>query len=192
MDAGYSTVSWDRLGIAHSSHGDPVNEIQVFLEIAALKALTDQVRGGQLCGISTKFNKTVHVGHSFGSVMTYVLSNTQPNITDAIVLTGFSQVSQFMASFVLGGNFAPVKEIPPLAEQYDAGYLAPKTSIGVHIDFFGPDDFDPELLQVAFKKGQPAAVGELLTLGAAPKESVFAGPVMIITGGQYLRSQLHE
>ncbi|KAJ2966904.1 hypothetical protein NQ176_g9925 [Zarea fungicola] len=36
LDAGYSTLSWDRLGIAASSHGDPVNEIQLALELTTL------------------------------------------------------------------------------------------------------------------------------------------------------------
>jgi pimeloyl-ACP methyl ester carboxylesterase len=182
LDAGYSTLTWDRLGIGHSSHGDPVNEIQIFLEIAALKALTELARGGELHGVSHKFDKTVHLGHSFGSAMTYGLTAMYPNITDAIVLTGFSQVPQYMAYFALGGNFAPVSDNPILAKQYAVGYVAPKDSIGVHINFFGPCDFDPEVLKLATMTGQPAALGELLTLGSAPKTSDFAGPVMIITG----------
>ncbi|KAG8425970.1 hypothetical protein J3459_008569 [Metarhizium acridum] len=184
LDAGYSTLTWDRLGIGHSSHGDPVNEIQIFLEVAALKALTDIARHGQLCGVSHRFDKTVHLGHSFGSAMTYALTASHPNITDGIVLTGFSQVPQFMAYFALGANFAPVGENDVLARQYAAGYVAPRDSIGVHINFFGPGDFDPEVLKVATQTGQPAAVGELLTVGSVPKSSEFPGPVMIITGGK--------
>lgn len=184
LDAGYSTLTWDRLGIGHSSHGDPVNEIQIFLEIAALKALTEIARDGHLCGVQHKFDKMVHLGHSFGSAMTYGLTAMYPNITNGIVLTGFSQVPQFMAYFALGGNFAPVSDNEILAEQYEVGYIAPKDSIGVQINFFGPDDFDPEVLQAATMSGQPAAIGELLTVGSGPKSSDFSGPVMIITGGK--------
>ncbi|QPH02501.1 hypothetical protein C2857_006711 [Epichloe festucae Fl1] len=182
VGAGYSTLSWDRLGLGNSSHGEPVNEIQIFLEIAALKALTDGARAGLLCGVPHKYEKTVHLGHSFGSAMTFGLSAMYPDVTDGIVLTGFSQVPQFMAYFVLGANFAPVKEIESLADQYDVGYIAPKSSIGVHINFFGPGDFDPKLLEAATATGQPATVGELLTVGSGPTTSEFAGPVMIITG----------
>ncbi|KAK2616475.1 hypothetical protein QQS21_000517 [Conoideocrella luteorostrata] len=181
VGAGYSTLSWDRLGVGHSSHGDPINEIQIFLEIAALKVLTEYAREGHICGVP-KFDKTVHLGHSFGSAMTFGLTALFPNITDAIVLTGFSQVPQFMAYFALGANFAPVKEIKTLAEQYDVGYIAPKSSIGVHTNFFGPGDFDPKLLEVVTEAGQPAAIGELLTVASGPTTSNFTGPVMIITG----------
>ncbi|KHN99731.1 uncharacterized protein MAM_02584 [Metarhizium album ARSEF 1941] len=182
LDAGYSTLSWDRLGIGRSSHGHPVDEIQLPLEISALKALTDAARGGHLCGVAHAFRKTVHLGHSFGSAMTYSLAAMYPNTTDAIVLTGFSQVPQFMAYFALGGNFAPVADNRRLSSQYAAGYIAPKDSIGIHINFFGPDDFDTELLRLATETGQPAAVGELLTVGSVPKSSDFRGPVMVITG----------
>jgi len=69
---GYSTFSWDRLGVGMSSHGEPVNEIQAWLEIAALKALTDGLRAGSIHGVPKAFEKVLHVGHSFGSE--YVIS----------------------------------------------------------------------------------------------------------------------
>jgi hypothetical protein len=46
--AGYSTLSWDRLGTGQSSHGDPINEIQASLEVAALYALTEKLRAGTM------------------------------------------------------------------------------------------------------------------------------------------------
>ncbi|KAG5981195.1 hypothetical protein E4U55_003203 [Claviceps digitariae] len=179
---GYSTLSWDRLGVGESSHGDAVNEIQITLEIAALKAITDMARAGQLPHASRKFSKLIHVGHSFGSAMTYGLTAMYPSISDGIVLTGFSQVPEYMAYFVLGANFVPVNKIRSLANKYGAGYFAPQSKIGVHINFFGPDNFDPRLLDSAYKNGQAATVGELLTVGSGPSSSDFAGPVMIITG----------
>ncbi|OAA50370.1 hypothetical protein NOR_00820 [Metarhizium rileyi] len=182
IGAGYSTLSWDRLGVGESSHGDPVNEIQITLEIAALKALTDMAREGNLCGVESKFSKTAHVGHSFGAAMTYGLTAMEPDISNGIVLTGFSQVPDYIPYFALGANFAPVSANEALAAQYAPGYVAPKDSIGVHTNFFGPGDFDPELLKIATETGQPAAVGELLTLGSGPETSDYPGPVMIITG----------
>ncbi|KAG6006666.1 hypothetical protein E4U21_006811 [Claviceps maximensis] len=179
---GYSTLTWDRLGVGESSHGDAVNEIQITLEIAALKAITEMARAGQLSHVSHKFKKIIHVGHSFGSAMTYGLTAMYPRISDGIVLTGFSQVSKYMAYFSLGAGFAPVNKIRSLADKYGAGYFAPLSKVGVHTNFFGPDNFDPRLLDSAYKTGQAATVGELLTVGSGPSSSDFAGPVMIITG----------
>ncbi|KAK5989831.1 hypothetical protein PT974_08092 [Cladobotryum mycophilum] len=180
---GYSTFTWDRLGVGHSSKGEPVNEIQVFLEIAALKELTTRLAEGKICGVINKYEKLVHIGHSFGSVITYNLVNQNPNITDLIVLTGFSQNPNYLDQFALGGNFAPSNLNPALSVNYPAGYLAPKSSIGFHINFFAPGDFDPELLTYGTQTGQPASPGELLTVGAGTGvDNVFEGPVMIITG----------
>ncbi|EJP66739.1 hydrolase, alpha/beta fold family protein [Beauveria bassiana ARSEF 2860] len=185
LDAGHSTLTWDRLGIAQSSHGDPVQEIQLALEVEALHQLTLRARDAHLCGLEGhRFARTVHVGHSFGSAMTYSLSSKYPDITDAIVLTGFSQAPAYMALFALGADFAPVASVSPrLKEQYVTGYIAPKTSIGVHIDFFGPGDFSADMLQDATAHGQPAALGELLTVAdGAAAPSNYTGAVYIITG----------
>lgn len=150
----------------------------------ALRQLTWMADEAHLCGLEGHhFAKKVHVGHSFGSAMTYALASMYPNITDAIVLTGFSQAPSYMALFALGANFAPVAVNPTLAAQYVTGYIAPKDAIGVHIDFFAPGDFSDEMLADATKNGQPAALGELLTVGdGAAKPSNFTGAVQIITG----------
>lgn len=185
VDAGYSTLSWDRLGIADSSHGDPVNEIQLALEVEALHQLTVTAAAGHLCGFEgLKFKKIVHIGHSFGSVMTYALSSQYPSIADAIVLTGFSQVPNYTGLFVLGSNFAPVAAVSNKLEKvYSTGYVVPKSSIGVQMDFFSPGDFDPKMLADVTAHGQPAAIGELLTIGGgAVAPSNFTGAVQIING----------
>ncbi|KAM3515325.1 hypothetical protein MY11210_001066 [Beauveria gryllotalpidicola] len=192
LAAGHSTLAWDRLGIAQSSHGDPVQEIQLALEVEALHQLTLRARGGDanhhLCGLAAghRFARTAHVGHSFGSAMTYALASKYPDITDAIVLTGFSQAPEYMALFALGADFAPVAAVssPVLQQQrYATGYIAPKSAIGVHIDFFGPGDFSPDMLRDATAHAQPAALGELLTVAdGAAAPSNYTGAVYIITG----------
>lgn len=182
-DKGYSTFTWDRLGIGMSDHGDGVNEIQLFLEVAALQELTRRLQEGQVCGVKHKYEKIAHLGHSFGSAITYNFVNMYPDMSSGAVFTGFSQVPNYIAYFALGGNFVPSDMVAPLKGEYPPGYFAPKSSYGVHVNFFAPHDFDPEVLALAAKKGQPASVGELLTVGAgtAAKNS-FAGPVFIITG----------
>ncbi|KAL7792434.1 hypothetical protein V8C37DRAFT_416327 [Trichoderma ceciliae] len=179
----FSTFTWDRLGIAGSSKGDPVNEIQQFLEIAALTKLSNLLRDGSVKGIGTKFSKFVHVGHSFGSTITYNFINANPDFSDAAILTGFSQNPNFVNSFVLGGNFEPVKEIPTLAATYPVGYWAPQSSIGINIQFFAPGDFDPKMLANAFATGQAATPGEFLTIGSGSDDTnAFKGHLLIVTG----------
>ncbi|QIW98327.1 hypothetical protein AMS68_003845 [Peltaster fructicola] len=178
---GFATFTWDRLGIAQSSHGEPVNEIQAYIEVAALKALTDKLRDGSLSGVP-KFQKVVHVGHSFGSEHTYLLSAMYPNSTDGIALTGFSQNGSFVPFFELGGNFIEANNISSL-KAYPDGYLGSSDASAVQTNFFSPGSFPPALLEFATMTGQPVTVGELLTIGGEiGVPNTFSGPVLIITG----------
>ncbi|KAH6660276.1 Alpha/Beta hydrolase protein [Truncatella angustata] len=181
LDRGYSTFSHDRLGIGQSQHGEPVNEIQSFLEVAALTELSRLLRGGEIEGVC-HHDKLVHVGHSFGSIQTYGLAAQSPELTDAIILQGFSQNATYVPFFELGGNFVQANLNEALAD-YDDGYLAAGDETGVQINFFAPGQFDPAILEVAFNTGKPVTVGELLTIaGPASVENAYPGPVLVVTG----------
>ncbi|KAJ4320398.1 hypothetical protein N0V84_005892 [Fusarium piperis] len=178
----YSTLTWDRLGIGASSKGHPIDEIQVFLEIAALKELTRKARKGLLPGIKAKYSKAVHIGHSFGSVISLALANTAPELTDAIVLTGFAQTATYLSLFAVSNNFIPVKDSPN-ADKYPAGYVATASTVSVHMNFFAEGNFDPQMLKLAYKTAQPTTPGELLTLaGPMLEENSYTGPVFVVTG----------
>ncbi|KAK2013749.1 alpha/beta-hydrolase [Colletotrichum eremochloae] len=182
-DYGYSTFSWDRLGLGESSHGDPINEIQGFLELAALKALTDKLRAGAIPELGHTFEKIVHVGHSFGSIHSYALTAMYPGISDGVVLTGFSANASFFANFILGGAFIQAGEVPSLSN-YPPGYIASSYEGAVQLNFFAPHNFDSEILTAAYKSRQPLTIGELLTVGGeVGSPSTFAKPVLVITGG---------
>ncbi|KAK0765868.1 hypothetical protein N5P37_001808 [Trichoderma harzianum] len=182
---GFSTFTWDRLGVGASSKGNPINEIQQFLEVAALTELSTLLRKGSVKGINAKFSKFVHAGHSFGSAITYNFVNANPTFSDAAILTGFSQNPNFLAGFALGGNFKPVKEVPCQAAKYPAGYITVPSGTGVNIQFFAPHDFDPKLLTYATENGQAAAPGEILTIGAGTGVvNAFKGHLLIVTGNE--------
>lgn len=179
-------MTWNQLGTAESSHGDPVNEIQIFLEIAALAGLTRWVKDGKLRGGKHKDSKLVHVGHSFGSIITHGMSNAAPDLSDGIVLTAFNQVPNFFGLFMFGSDFISVKDIKGLADRYADGYLCSQSAIGLQSNFFAPGDFDDKMLSATAAGGQPAAIGELLTLASMPRRSKFKHPVLIVTGGTKL------
>ncbi|MCJ1385851.1 hypothetical protein MMC17_008975 [Xylographa soralifera] len=118
-EAGYCTLNYDRLGLGNSSHisdsQDTLDELQAFLEVQSLAALTMMLRNGTLPGTNgTSFSKVVHVGHSFGSAQTYALVDMYPTISDGIVLTGFSMNSSFTGFFVAGSNFMQANSNQPL------------------------------------------------------------------------------
>lgn len=178
---GYSTLAWDRLGIGASSHGEPVNEIQSFLTQAALTALTQIARSGSQSNTRVpSFAKVVHVGHSFGSILSYALARDNPSLTDGLILTGFAQNGSFLPFFEFGGNFISATDI---SSNYVKGYLATGNPSGFQTNFLAPGQFDPNILPFAFATSQPVTIGELLTVGSTSYGvNSFTGPVFVITG----------
>lgn len=176
---------YDRLGIANSSHGEPLNEIQSFLEVAALKELTTMLRDGTFPGVKDAFEKIVHVGHSFGSAQSYALTAMYPNITDGLVLTGFSMNASFVGYFAAGANFIEANENGTALADYPNGYLVSSDIEAQQYLFFSPPYFSMEALSYAEATKQPVTVGELLTLGSLPMVNTYAGPVLVINGRKY-------
>ncbi len=92
---GFCTLSIDRLGVGNSSMGDPLSEIQAPAELSAIAQISMMLRNGTLPTVPHAFTKIVHVGHSFGSGLSYTLGATYPDLTDGLILTGFSQNASF-------------------------------------------------------------------------------------------------
>ena len=103
--SGFCTLAIDRLGIGHSSHGDPKDEIQAPLEVEAIAAITRMLRNGTLPTVMHAFSTVVHVGHSYGSGLSYSLGNMYPDISDSLVLTGFTTNSSFLPYFSVAADF---------------------------------------------------------------------------------------
>ncbi|KAI0159852.1 alpha/beta-hydrolase [Xylariaceae sp. FL1272] len=177
----YSTFSYDRLGVGESSHGDPVNEIQASLQISALQALTVMLRNTSLPGIDTKYEKVVHVGHSFGSILTYATTAAFPSLSDGIVLTGWSLTVPYGKDFIYAGGATAANSFHAW-KHYPDGYLVPGTERGTQSVFFAPGTFDPRVLKAAHEAREPSTIGETIATKALPVESQFEGPVLVVTG----------
>ncbi|KAJ5555853.1 hypothetical protein N7535_008284 [Penicillium sp. DV-2018c] len=186
LSRGYHTLSYDRLGLGKSSHGDAKNEIQAFLEIEALAELTRMARDGALADLKTPTkikspSKIVHIGHSFGSAQTVALSAMYPDLSDGLVLTGWSTSADYMPMFLSGANFQQAR-LNNKNSDYTGGYFT-SADIGSNVYlFFYPGHFDNGLLEYAEANKQPMTIGELLTITGLPMQSNFTGPVYVIDG----------
>ena len=137
-----------------------------------------------------------------------------PNISDGIVLTGFSMNSSFVGYFGAGANFvqanlnqpfrfgnvslasaqsllsmyglqdATAGLAPSQSLNYPTGYLTNANINSQQYLFFLPGYFDQGILEAGEATKQPVTPGELLTLGSAPTMNAFAGPVLVITGSK--------
>ncbi|KAF2482664.1 hypothetical protein BDY17DRAFT_251478 [Neohortaea acidophila] len=179
---GFATLAYDRLGIGESQHGDPLNFVQSWIQMATLESLSNMLREGSIQGIP-KFEKVLHVGHSFGSIQTVGVLKMDPNVWDGVALTGYSTQSLYFDFFELASDFV---EAQPLIPEYPLGYLAPGGTAALEEDLLGPNEFDPTILPFLASTGAPPTVGEFLTLTAGsaadgpPTE--FTGPVLVISG----------
>lgn len=76
--------------------------------------MTRMLRSGTFPAVATKFDKIIHVGHSFGAAQSYALTAMYPDISDGLVLTGFSMNGSFVGFFGAGGNFVQANLNQPM------------------------------------------------------------------------------
>ncbi|KAI0206780.1 alpha/beta-hydrolase [Astrocystis sublimbata] len=181
LSRNYSTFFYDRLGVGESSKGDPLNEIQPALEISALQALTTMLRNTSVPGIKTKYETIVHVGHSFGSLLTYAFTNSFPALSDAIALTGFGLDADFATQSLLGDSLIAANSFKKWKSFHD-GYLIHNALNSLQVGFFSPENFDVEVLKAAYRSIAPRTIGEVLSQDTVPLQSQFGGPVLVVTG----------
>ena len=205
LNAGYSILTYDRLGTGQSSKPDGYTDVQAPAELEILRVITEMARSGKMSSYASKstssfdanvtFEKIIHVGHSFGSAITYAMTAIYPNISDATVLTGFLINKEILQqrNTAFGAEYAREND-PKLFADFGSGYVVPATPSAIQTSFFssrvnkttGIGGFDPKLLEYAFSLRQPTPGPEVgsanvlvLPLPGAPK---YTGPVQFVVG----------
>lgn len=183
--AGYSTLSWNRLGIEPSTIADPYKHIQTPVELATLISLTVLARAGNISHVPIP-KKVVHVGHSWGSILSLGLAALAPQVTDGIVLTGFSGVNDYQNLFIAGSSFHLASENAPKrfpAKQYSTGFLTWGDKSANQYAFFNYPYFDPAVLAQAEATKYPFTFGEFFSATAIPSKAPnYKGPVLFLAG----------
>ncbi|PNP43516.1 hypothetical protein TGAMA5MH_04488 [Trichoderma gamsii] len=175
--AGYSTLSYDRVGVASSSPANSLTEAQFGVETAILNHLVHYAR------TTISASKVALVGHSYGA---YLSAATASQVAvDAVVLTGFSGTLQFFSPFVAGSSLRVARIQDPLRWGHlDSGYL---TSSDVYVEaygFFAAPFFEHRVAEWNFNvDSQPFGVGGLPSLLATeiPYGNITA-PVLVLQG----------
>ena len=203
LDKGYSILTYDRISTGQSSKPNAYTDVQIPAEVEVLRGITEQIRSGQIwdCAAThqsqanTTFDKIIHVGHSLGSFISYGLTALYPDLSDAVVLTGFLANKEAFNSRMTarGLEYGPQND-PVLFADCRSGYIVPGTEYALQSGFFsarrnetaGLGGFDPKLLDHAFATRQPEGVverssGDILyqTTPIAPQ---YTGPVQFMVG----------
>lgn len=210
---GYSILTYDRLATGSSDKPDAYTIVQAALQLEILRSITNMARSGELLkhtagnassaditvsagsanafkGSAVSFDKIIHIGHSFGSVLTTAFLATYGNLSDAAVITGYILNDHFaeMRKTTFGLEYAPQNDKTLFGDR-SSGYLVDGTVGGFQTIFFstqadattGTGGFDAEVLDYAFSIRQTITTSEFLpptiNLGAAPE---FKGPLQFM------------
>ena len=213
LAGGYSILTYDRLGTGSSDKPDAYTIVQAPLQLEILRSITNMARSGELLkhtagnadsastrvsaastntfkGSDVSLDKIIHVGHSFGSVLTTAFLATYGNLSDAAVITGYILNEHFaeMRKATFDLEYAPQNNMTLFGDR-SSGYMVDGTLGGFQTVFFstqadattGIGGFDTEVLDYAFSIRQTITTSEFLpppvNLGAAPQ---FEGPLQFM------------
>lgn len=193
LAAGYAVVNYDRLGTGLSSLPDGYNDLQTPLQGEVLKALTvmaldgtlvseSEITGGN-ASLEYTTDKIVHVGHSYGSIITNWFLGQYGNLSSGAILTGFLLSNESAELKLEVGDLAYAPEYDP--QRYGnrtGGYLAFGTMNAFQLDSFRSETLDPGMLLWWNTTIQgTTSVGELLSLGVGVGDTVteFTGPLKV-------------
>lgn len=158
--AGYSVLSYDRIGVGSSSKADALSDAQFQVEVAVLNALASHAR--ETLGTT----RVALVGHSYGAYISAQSAAALGPLVDALVLTGFSGTFAYFNPFLAGAGFRVAKTRDPVRwGGLDPGYLASSDLYAETFVYFAEPYFEHRVAEWAYDvASEPFAVGELPSL----------------------------
>lgn len=180
-NAGYATLVVDRLGNGASTH-PPSLTLTATATAQALHGIVQQLRSG-IAG-AQPFGKVITVGHSLTSGTSVIEATTHHDV-DGVLLTGYSHALNIPEVLGVISTYYPAVHDPQFADRgYDPGYLTTRPGTRAS-DFYGPGNFDPEVLAVDEATKEVFSLSEYpdgLTSTLPPMSNFITAPVMIVNG----------
>ncbi|KAI1371266.1 alpha/beta-hydrolase [Hypoxylon crocopeplum] len=179
--AGYSVLSYDRIGVGSSSKVDALSDAQFQVEAAVLDSLVDYARD------KASATKVALVGHSYGSYLSVASAIDKKTAIDAVVLTGFAGNFTYFTPFLAGSGFRVARiQNPARWGALDPGYLTTADLYAETYVYFGQEhDFERRVAEWSYYQGsEPFAVGELPSLiASSPLDfAAITAPVLVLQG----------
>lgn len=157
--AGYATLNIDRLGAGGSFH-PPSALVTMENNVSVVHQIVDALRGGAVGG--TNFTKVVLVGHSYGSLISFIVAGRFQDI-DALVPTG---ASHQMNTVNVLTRLIPITQPATLDPKFassglDLGYLT--TRLGTRVLFHNVRNTDPAVIALDEQFKETVTALELIT-----------------------------
>lgn len=192
---GYHTIAIDRLGVGNSSHPNPL-DVRLPLDADITSKIVYQLRTKPLqipyfqeVQESTSFDRVVLVGHSIASVILNYLIIHDPEVADAVILTGYVHI--FTEANSSGQEFAPASSVfPQRFAGLDPGYQTIVSAQNMRQSFFSANGtFDPLIPTINWEREDVQATGEVQSLvslltssfATAPAGN-FTAPIALVIG----------
>lgn len=199
LDAGYSILTYDRIGVGQSDKPDAYTVVQTRLQVDILGEITKLARSGGLMkyvpGSAAKnatFNKFIHIGHSQGSAITLNFLSEFGELSDGAIITGELVTTKRSPPQVVALDVQYAAQAnPKLFGDFGNGYVVP-TPGGLQAGFLstfrnytlGLGGFNHELFEYSDKIKQPMACTEIISsevLGFSPAPN-FTAPLQFVSG----------
>ncbi|KAI4096949.1 MAG: hypothetical protein LQ344_000752 [Seirophora lacunosa] len=187
--AGYATLSYDRLGTGFSDHPDPLQTVQLPLQVELAHIIVQNLRNASMSDERISVSKIVGVGHSLGGALTQAVAAKYPKDFDALIIQGTAAVTPTVAQYASTGvaseafqiaNTDPSGRFNGLADGYHVSGPLPQT---VQFAFYRYPGFDPKIFSLQAARKQTLALGESYTLPFAyAPATAYTGPVAIVNG----------
>ncbi|EME38836.1 hypothetical protein DOTSEDRAFT_92135 [Dothistroma septosporum NZE10] len=180
-ERGYPAFLFDRLGVGLSDHPDPIQIVQISIQVAINHELIRMLRDSSFAGHA--FDRVVGVGHSYGSANLVGVATAYPSDFDALVLTGFSSslAGIPIATATFGLSIASQSQ-PTRFVGLSNGYVTSASVASLQGFFFRAPGFDPALLNLAENTKQTTSLGEQLLFGKPRPAANFTGPIDVVNG----------
>ncbi|KDN52480.1 hypothetical protein K437DRAFT_220589, partial [Tilletiaria anomala UBC 951] len=181
-EQGISTFRYDRLGTGDSEKPiDGVNVVQGQTEVGILLSFLNSIKNSDVIG-GQKWNKTLLVGHSYGSAQSNAASLSRPDLIDGLILTGFTTFQEGLGYYVLSANYEQASLIfPERLANATSNYLVTATPYSAQINFNVPAYVTNDAVALVRSTEQPVTQGAFFTLGSLVGPSNFTGPVQVLT-----------
>jgi pimeloyl-ACP methyl ester carboxylesterase len=154
-DRGYAVLNMDRLGTGSSSR-PPGVLVTPDADAWTIHSLVQAVRDGQISGLGKSSAKIVTLGHSLGTIVTWLEASTYHDVS-AAVFTSFTHTVRLDTMARLGAAMAPAALYGQTA---DPGYIT--TRPGTRGIFYEGGPADPAVLQTDEQTKDVAAVASFL------------------------------
>ena len=179
--AGFATLAIDRLGVGDSSR--PASDrIDVDSNVSVVHQVVQALRRGDL---GPAFDKVVLVGHSFGTIVSWIAAGTHQDV-DGIVATAATHQPNLANLVADTFNFYPALLDPKFAGSgLDVGYLTALP--GKRTNYYQAGNVDPAVVELDEQLKQTGTIGERLSALPAMVSDASQNinvPVLAVVGQQ--------